>query len=71
MKKLCPMKFNGTKGVHQHIIEMIYLNYFVHFILNPLHFEYGPFKFSYNTHRVKLSVNELLNICVQEERGLC
>ena len=77
------MKFNDTKGVHEHIMEMrdiaIQLksleiemseSFFIHFILNSLPTEYGPFNISYNTHKEKWSINELLTMCVQEEGRL-
>ena len=77
------MKFNDTKGVHEHIMEMrdiaIQLksleiemseSFFIHFILNSLPTEFGPFNISYNTHKEKWSINELLTMCVQEEERL-
>jgi hypothetical protein len=45
-------------------------SFLVHFILNSLPIEYSPFKISYNTHKDKWSVNELLTMCVQEEERL-
>jgi hypothetical protein len=45
-------------------------SFLVHFILNSLPSEYVPFKISYNTHKDKWSVNELLTMCVQEEERL-
>ena len=44
--------------------------FLVHYILNTLPAAYGPFKISYNTHKDKWSINELLNMCVQEEGRL-
>ena len=44
--------------------------FLVHCILNTLPSAYGPFKISYSTHEDKLSINELLNMCVQEEGRL-
>ena len=41
--------------------------FLVHYILNTLSQVYEPFKISYNTHMDKWSINELLNMCVQEE----
>ena len=77
------MKFNDTKGVHEHIMEMRDIvvqlksleiemseSFFIHFILNSLSTKYGPFKISYNTHKEKWSINELLTMCVQEEGRL-
>ncbi|XP_052294166.1 uncharacterized protein LOC127901262 [Citrus sinensis] len=83
MSKLSSMKFTGTKGVREHIMEMrdiaarlksleieISKSFLVHFILNSLPQDYGPFKISYNTHKEKWSINELLTLCVQEEGRL-
>ena len=77
------MKFNGTKGVREHIMEMRDIatqlksleiemseSFLIHFILNSFPSEYGPFKISYNTHKEKWSINELLTMCVQEEGRL-
>ena len=83
MTKMCSMKFNGTKGVYEHIMEMrdiavqlksleiqMFESFLVHFILNSLPSEYGPFKISYNTYKEKWFINELLTMCVQEEGRL-
>ena len=45
-------------------------SFLVHFILNTLLPQYGPFKISYNTHKDKWSINELMTMCVQEEGRL-
>ncbi|PKI69117.1 hypothetical protein CRG98_010472 [Punica granatum] len=44
--------------------------FLVHFILNSLPAEYGPFKISYNTHKEEWSITELLTMCVQEEERM-
>ena len=44
--------------------------FFVHYILNSLLAQYSPFKISYNTHKEKWSINELMVMCVQEEGRL-
>ena len=44
--------------------------FLVHYILNTLQQQYEPFKISYNTHKEKWSINELLTMCVQEEGRL-
>ena len=44
--------------------------FLVHYILNTLLQQYGPFKISYNTHKEKWSIKELLTMCVQEEGRL-
>jgi transposase InsO family protein len=45
-------------------------SFLVHYILNTLPHQYGPFKISYNTHKDKWSINELMTMCVQEEERL-
>ena len=83
MTKMVPMKFNDAKGVREHIMEMRDIvsqlksletemseSFLVHFILNSLPFEVGPFNISYNTHKKKWSINELLTMCVLEEGRL-
>jgi uncharacterized 2Fe-2S/4Fe-4S cluster protein (DUF4445 family) len=70
MNKLSIMKHNKSRGVCEHIMEMrdiaaqlksleteISESFVVHFILNSLLAEYGPFKISYNTHKEKWSIN--------------
>ena len=77
------VKFTGIKGVRDHIMRMRDIaaqlealevkmseSFLVHFILNTLPQQYGPFKISYNTHKDKWSINELLTMCVQEEGRL-
>ncbi|XP_051117849.1 uncharacterized protein LOC127242374 [Andrographis paniculata] len=44
--------------------------FLVHYILCTLPHQYGPFKISYNTHKDKWSINELMTMCVQEEERL-
>lgn len=83
MKRLSSKTFNSSRSVREHIMEMrdmaaqlkslevgISESFLVHFILNSLPSEYSPFKISYNTHKDKWSVNELLTMCVQEEERL-
>ena len=56
MAKLTTMKFDGTRGMHEHILEMSNLaaklkalgmnvdeSFLVQFILNSLPLQYGPF----------------------------
>ena len=45
-------------------------SFHVHCILNTLSKEYEPFKISYNLHKDKWSINELMTMCVQEKRRL-
>ena len=50
-------------------VEM-FESFLVHYILNTLSKDYRPFKISYNMHKDKWSINELMTICVQEEGRL-
>ena len=45
-------------------------SFLVHYFLNTLLHQYGPFKISYNTHKDKWSINELMTMCVQEKERL-
>lgn len=77
------LKLTGIKGVRDHImcirdivaqlkaLEVTMSDSFlVHNILCTLPHHYAPFKISYNTHKDKWSINELLTMCVQEEERL-
>ncbi|OIS96133.1 hypothetical protein A4A49_58607, partial [Nicotiana attenuata] len=77
MKRLSSMTFDRSRTVREHIMEMRNISaklkslevdmsepFLVHFILNSLPAEYGPFKISYNTHKDKWSITELLTMCV-------
>ncbi|PKI41925.1 hypothetical protein CRG98_037675 [Punica granatum] len=83
MKRLTSKTFNSSKGVRAHITEMsdlaaqlktlkidIFEPFLVHFILNSLPAQYGPFKIFYNTHKEERSITELLTMCVQEEERM-
>ena len=76
-------KITGTRGVRDHIMRMRDIadqlqtlevtmsdTFLVHYILNTLPQQYSPFKISYNPHKDKWSINELLTMCVQEEGRL-
>ena len=76
-------KLTGIRGVRDHIMRMRDIaaqlkslevtmsdTFLVHYILNTLPQQYSPFKISYNTHKDKLSINELLTMCVKEEGRL-
>ena len=76
-------KLTGTRGVRGHIMRMRDIaaqlqtlevtmsdTFLVYYILNTLPQQYSPFKISYNTHKDKWSINELLTMCVQEEGRL-
>ena len=81
--KLSNMKLTSNKGVRQYIMQMRDIaaqlktlevemseSFLVHFILNTLPRQYSQFKISYNTHKDKWSINELMTMCVQEEERL-
>ena len=81
--KSTSLKLTSIRGVREHIMEMrdimaqlkkleikMFESFLVHFILNTLPPQYGPFKISYNTHKDKWSINELMTMCVQEEGRL-
>ena len=73
----------SVKGVSEYIMHMrdisaqrkklevgMFVSFLVHFILRTLSSEYGLLKISYNTHKGKWSINELMTMCVQEQKGL-
>ena len=77
------IKLTGTRGVREHIMRLRDIvaqlktlevtmseSFLVHFILCTLPQQYTPFKISYNTHKDKWSINELMTMCVQEEERL-
>ena len=78
MSTLTTMKYDGSRTMHEHVLEMTTLaaklknlgmnvdEYFlVQFILNSLPSEqYGPFQMNYNTIKDKWNVNELNNMLV-------
>ncbi|KAA8544505.1 hypothetical protein F0562_022455 [Nyssa sinensis] len=81
--KFSSLRLTSMKGVHEHIMQMkdnvaqlkkleveMSESFLVHYILNTISHQYGPFKISYNTHKDKWSINELMTMCVQEEGGL-
>ena len=81
--KFSSIRITSVRGVREHIMQMRDIaaqlkklgidmsdSFLVHFILNTLPHQYGPFKISYNTHKDKWSINELMTMCVQEEERL-
>ena len=70
--KFSSLRLTSVKGVREYIMKMRDISaqlkklevdmsesFLVHFILNILPSEYGPFKISYNTHKDKWSINGL------------
>ncbi|KAA0056423.1 Retrovirus-related Pol polyprotein from transposon TNT 1-94 [Cucumis melo var. makuwa] len=83
MNTLTNIKFDGSRTIHEHILEMTNLaarlktmgmevneNFLVAFILNSLPSEYGPFHMNYNTLKDKWNVHELQSMLIQEEARL-
>ncbi|RVW67426.1 hypothetical protein CK203_065379 [Vitis vinifera] len=81
--KFSTLRFTNVSGVQEHIMQMrdiaaqlktleveMFDSFLVHYILNTFPQQYGPFKISYNTHKDKWSIYELLTMCVQEEERL-
>jgi len=80
MAELTTMKYDGNRGVQQHILNMtdkaaklgslgmkVDESFLVQFILNSLPLQFRPFKIHYNTHKDKWNLNELTGMCVQEK----
>ncbi|XP_055960750.1 uncharacterized protein LOC130015148 [Mercurialis annua] len=80
MAKLTTIKYDGSKSMQDHIIEMTNIaarlkslglavedSFLVQFMLNSLPPEYGPFQINYNTIKDKWDINELAGRLVQEE----
>ncbi|KAL8153769.1 hypothetical protein V2J09_011529 [Rumex salicifolius] len=76
--QLSSLRQTEIKGVRDYIMRMRDIaaqlkaleSFLVHFILCTLPQQYVPFKISYNTHKEKWSINELMTMCVQEEGRL-
>ncbi|KAM7471147.1 hypothetical protein LguiA_009330 [Lonicera macranthoides] len=81
--KFSSLRLTSVRGVRDHIMQMrdvaaqlkkleVTMSdpFLVHYVLNTLPPQYGPFKISYNTHKDKWSINELMTMCVQEENRL-
>ncbi|XP_074288427.1 uncharacterized protein LOC141613585 [Silene latifolia] len=81
--KFSSLRLTKTKGVRDYIMRMRDIaaqlktlevtmsdTFLVHFILCALPPKYVPFKISYNTHKDKWSINELMAMCVQEKGRL-
>ncbi|WJZ94861.1 hypothetical protein VitviT2T_013686 [Vitis vinifera] len=75
--KFTSLNLTDIRGVREHIMGMrnivaqlkkleveMYEFFLVHFILNTLLPQYRPFKISYNSHKDKWSINELMTMCV-------
>lgn len=75
--KFSSYRLTSVKDVREHIMKMRDISaqlkklevdmsdsFLVHYILNSLPVEYVPFKISYNIHKNKWSINELMTMCV-------
>ena len=79
MAELTTMKYDGQKGIQQHILNMIENvaklkalgmgmdESLVQFVLNSLLSQFAPFKIHYNTNSDQWNLNELTSKCIQEE----
>ncbi|KAL8128992.1 hypothetical protein V2J09_018147 [Rumex salicifolius] len=83
MSTLTNMKFNGSRTMHEHVVEMkniaarlksiemeVNENFLVTFILNSLPSEYDTFHVNYNAQKDKWNVHELQSMLFQEEARL-
>ncbi|XP_047320426.1 uncharacterized protein LOC124924428 [Impatiens glandulifera] len=81
--KFTTTRLTTMRGVREHIMKLRDIaaqlkrlevdmseSFLVHYILATLPSAYGAFKVSYNTHKEKWSINELMTMCVQEENRL-
>ncbi|KAH0774680.1 hypothetical protein KY290_011817 [Solanum tuberosum] len=79
MGTLTTMKFDGSRTMHEHVIEKtnvaarlkslgmeVEKNFLVQFIINSIPSEYGPFQMNYNTMKDKWNVHQLHGMLVQE-----
>ena len=77
------LTLHGIRDVHDHIMCMKDIvaqlkvldvtmsdSFLVHYILCTLPVKYAHLKISYNKHKDKWSINELLTMCVQEKERL-
>ena len=68
--KFSSLRLTSVRGVREHIMQIRDIvaqlkklevemseSFLVHYILNTLLHQYGPFKISYNTHKDKWSIN--------------
>nr|CAN69408.1 hypothetical protein VITISV_014748 [Vitis vinifera] len=80
MAELTTMKYDGQKGIQQHILNMTEKaaklkalgmgmdeSFLVQFVLNSLPSQFVPFKIHYNTNSDQWNLNELTSKCIQEE----
>ncbi|XP_025664482.1 uncharacterized protein [Arachis hypogaea] len=83
MSQLTTMKFDGSKSMQEHTIEMTNIaaklkslgmtvddSFMMQFILNSLPSEYGAFQITYNVMKEKWDINELIGKLIQEENRL-
>ncbi|RVW93405.1 Retrovirus-related Pol polyprotein from transposon TNT 1-94 [Vitis vinifera] len=80
MAELTTMKYDGRKGIQQHILNMTEKaaklkalgmsmdeSFLVQFVLNSLPSQFAPFKIHYNTNSDQWNLNELTSKCIQEK----
>ncbi|KAK6143281.1 hypothetical protein DH2020_023629 [Rehmannia glutinosa] len=83
LANLISLKYKGKENIREYIMEMSHLasklralklevseDLLVHLVLISLPAQFSQFKVSYNCQREKLTLNELISYCVQEEERL-
>ncbi|XP_042404933.1 uncharacterized protein LOC121995193 [Zingiber officinale] len=83
LKSLISMKYKGKGNIREYIMEMSHLasklkvlnvelsdDMLVHLVLISLPNQFSQFQINYNCQREKLTLNELISYCVQEEERL-
>ncbi|XP_022887689.1 uncharacterized protein LOC111403420 [Olea europaea var. sylvestris] len=83
LQSLISMKYKGKGNIREYIMEMSHIDsklkglklelsddLLVHLALISLPAQFSQFKASYNCQKEKLSLNELISYCVQEEERL-
>ena len=77
------MRLTSGRNVYEHIMKMqdlaaqlkileleMSVIFLAHYILSTLPAQYSPYKISYNTHKDKWSINEIMTMCIQEDGRL-
>ena len=83
LHSLTSMRYNGKGNIREYIMEMSHIvsklktlkiqlveDVLVHLVLNSFSAHFNQFKVSYNCHKEKWSLNELISFCVQDEERL-
>ncbi|XP_010527563.1 PREDICTED: uncharacterized protein LOC104804898 [Tarenaya hassleriana] len=83
MSELTTKKFDWSQSIHDHVTHMSNMaaklktmgmdvseTFFIQFIINSLHVEFGQFQVNYNTIKEKWNFQELKAMLIQEEGRL-